>query len=104
MCLCVESTYPEAACNPNPRDPPVTTATFPSREKMLEKLDNWTCSVADMIADDEEESSDMGKRPVDMMCWGWGHWSLSSSPNDRGSLLSRTPQLWIFETRLIRNG
>ena len=41
--------YLEAACNPNPREPPVTTATFPSREKMVEKLVNWTWSVADMV-------------------------------------------------------
>ena len=26
--------YPEAAWSPKPREPPVTTATFPSREKM----------------------------------------------------------------------
>ena len=29
--------YPEAACKPSPREPPVTTATLPSREKMFLK-------------------------------------------------------------------
>ena len=29
--------YPEAACNPNPLLPPVTTTTFPFREKILGK-------------------------------------------------------------------
>jgi hypothetical protein len=42
-------TYPEAACSPKPRDPPVTTATFPSREKMSEKLLSLTCSSADIL-------------------------------------------------------
>ena len=32
-----ESIYPDAACNPNPLLPPVTTTTFPLREKMLGK-------------------------------------------------------------------
>ena len=32
-----ENVYPEAACNPSPREPPVTTATLPSREKMFSK-------------------------------------------------------------------
>ena len=37
--LCVRTCerYPEAAWSPKPREPPVTTATFPSREKMEEK-------------------------------------------------------------------
>jgi len=30
-------TYPEAACKPRPRDPPVTTTTLPLREKILGK-------------------------------------------------------------------
>lgn len=29
--------YPDAAWSPRPRDPPVTTTTFPFREKMLGK-------------------------------------------------------------------
>ena len=32
-----EFQYPEAAWRPNPREPPVTTTTFPSREKMFLK-------------------------------------------------------------------
>lgn len=32
--------YPEAACKPSPREPPVTTTTFPLREKMLGK--SWS--------------------------------------------------------------
>lgn len=31
--LCVERTYAEAAFRPRPREPPVTTATLPLREK-----------------------------------------------------------------------
>lgn len=30
--------YPDAACSPSPLEPPVTTATLPSREKSEEKL------------------------------------------------------------------
>lgn len=41
--------YPLAACRPNPLDPPVTTATLPSSEKMDWKLSSWTCSAADMV-------------------------------------------------------
>jgi hypothetical protein len=29
--------YPDAACKPSPREPPVTTATFPSSENMFLK-------------------------------------------------------------------
>ena len=29
-----EEEYPDAACKPSPREPPVTMATFPLREKM----------------------------------------------------------------------
>lgn len=32
-----EESYPDAACSPRPRDPPVTTTTFPFKEKMLGK-------------------------------------------------------------------
>ena len=32
--------HPDAACRPNPREPPVTTTTFPLREKMLGK--SWS--------------------------------------------------------------
>lgn len=32
-----EKTYPEAACSPRPREPPVTTITLPFKEKMLGK-------------------------------------------------------------------
>lgn len=42
--------YPLAACSPKPLEPPVTTATLPSREKMDWKLSSWTCSAADMFA------------------------------------------------------
>lgn len=42
-------TYPEAACSPRPREPPVTTATFPSTEKISEKLLSLTCSSADIL-------------------------------------------------------
>lgn len=34
--------YPDAACNPRPRDPPLTTATLPLRLKILEK--SWSCT------------------------------------------------------------
>lgn len=43
------STHPLAACRPKPLDPPVTTATFPSTEKMLWKLSSLTCSAADIL-------------------------------------------------------
>lgn len=32
-----EGSYPDAACKPSPRDPPVTTTTFPFKEKILGK-------------------------------------------------------------------
>lgn len=41
------SLYPLAACRPRPLDPPVTTATFPSSEKMLPKSSSWTSSLAE---------------------------------------------------------
>ena len=42
--------YPEAACRPKPRDPPVTTTTFPLREKMLGK--SWSSvSYFDILAE-----------------------------------------------------
>lgn len=43
--LCEKSTYPEAACNPKPREPPVTTITLPFKEKMLGK--SWS-SVSEL--------------------------------------------------------
>lgn len=44
-------TYPDAACNPNPLEPPVTTATLPSREKMDLKSSSLTSCSADMFSD-----------------------------------------------------
>jgi len=38
--------YPEAACKPNPRDPPVTTTTLPSSEKIFLKSLSWTSHCA----------------------------------------------------------
>lgn len=40
---------PEAACRPRPRDPPLTTATLPSRRKMDEKSSSVTSALADMV-------------------------------------------------------
>ena len=42
------TTYPLAAWRPNPLLPPVTTATLPSRLKMLPKSFSWTSTSADM--------------------------------------------------------
>jgi hypothetical protein len=43
-----EPVYPDAAWSPKPRDPPVTTTTFPLREKMLGK--SWSSvSYLDMV-------------------------------------------------------
>lgn len=44
-------TYPDAACSPNPLDPPVMTATLPSRENMFLKSWSLTSASADMVAD-----------------------------------------------------
>jgi hypothetical protein len=42
--------YPDAACKPRPRDPPVTTATFPSSENMFLKSCSATSdSAVDMV-------------------------------------------------------
>jgi hypothetical protein len=41
--------YPDAACKPRPRDPPVTTATFPSSEKMFLKSCSATSALAVML-------------------------------------------------------
>lgn len=41
--------YPDAACRPSPREPPVTTATLPLREKREEKSLSLTSASADMI-------------------------------------------------------
>ena len=43
--------YPDAAWRPRPRDPPVTTATFPEREKMEGKSFKvvWALASAAMI-------------------------------------------------------
>lgn len=41
--------YPDAACNPRPLDPPVTTATLPSNEKMLLKSLSLTSASADIM-------------------------------------------------------
>jgi len=46
-----EKTYPDAAWRPNPLEPPVTTATLPSSEKMLLKLSSLTSASADMSAE-----------------------------------------------------
>lgn len=43
--------YPDAACKPSPREPPVTTATLPSRENIF--LKSWSAtsaSASDMVA------------------------------------------------------
>lgn len=41
--------YPDAACRPSPREPPVTTATLPSREKMFLKSWSLVCAWAVMV-------------------------------------------------------
>lgn len=45
-----EGRYPDAACRPRPREPPVTTTTLPSREKMSVKFFRsvWALSSAAM--------------------------------------------------------
>lgn len=45
-----EHTYPEAACNPKPLEPPVTTATLPSSENRLPKSWILTSASADIVA------------------------------------------------------
>lgn len=42
----LERTYADAACRPRPRDPPVTTATLPLREKSEGKSASWACARA----------------------------------------------------------
>lgn len=42
-------THPDAACNPSPLEPPVTTATLPSRAKMDLKSSSLTSASADMF-------------------------------------------------------
>jgi hypothetical protein len=43
------ATHPDAAWRPRPRDPPVTTATFPFKENMDEKSSSLTSASADML-------------------------------------------------------
>jgi len=43
--------YPDAACRPRPREPPVTTATLPSSEKMFWKSLSWVCAWAVMVGE-----------------------------------------------------
>jgi len=45
----LESAYPDATCNPRPLEPPVTTATLPSRRKMLPKFSSLTSCSADIV-------------------------------------------------------
>jgi hypothetical protein len=51
--------YPDAAWRPRPREPPETTATFPLREKMLEKSSSWT-SWSAMVGIAREAVEDVG--------------------------------------------
>lgn len=51
-------TYPDAAWRPSPREPPVTTATLPLREKKEEKSLSLTSASADMIAAGQEGCMD----------------------------------------------
>ena len=44
-----DDVYPDAACKPSPREPPVTTATLPWSEKMELKSSSWTSASADDI-------------------------------------------------------
>jgi FAD/FMN-containing dehydrogenase len=41
--------YPDAACSPRPREPPLTTATLPFKLKMLVKSCSWTSCSADAM-------------------------------------------------------
>ena len=41
--------YPDAACKPRPREPPVTTTTFPLTEKMLSKSFSATWASASVV-------------------------------------------------------
>lgn len=45
------ASYPDAACRPKPREPPVTTTTFPEREKMEGKSFRvvWAFASAAMV-------------------------------------------------------
>ena len=45
-----EGAHPDAACRPSPREPPVTTATLPSSEKMCSKSASLVCAWAVMVA------------------------------------------------------
>lgn len=51
LCMKTCERYPEAAWSPKPREPPVTTATFPSREKMEGKSFRvvWAFASAAMV-------------------------------------------------------
>ena len=42
----INGKYPEAACKPSPLEPPVTTATFPSRRNKLLKSLSSACALA----------------------------------------------------------
>lgn len=44
-----QSACPDAACRPRPLEPPVTTATLPSREKMDPKSLSSVCALAVML-------------------------------------------------------
>ena len=39
------STHPDAACNPNPRDPPVTTTIFPFSENSVGKSRSFVSAI-----------------------------------------------------------
>ena len=46
----MKNACPDAACRPRPREPPVTTTTFPSREKMDPKSLSSVCALAAILS------------------------------------------------------
>ena len=85
--------YPDAACRPKPREPPVTTTTFPEREKREGKSFRvvWAFASAAMVG--KESMGQVSLRGGEKERASWGNWVFEKRcQRSRGSIEGRAEE------------